>query len=377
MFGKRLQKQDLDKEIKKLRGEFMNRDKNGLDLDAFSKEYWAFNKKYAKSLDKALLKEQVEKLQGKYFAKELEKDGRNIVGDILLSKEILDFSLDEYVCFEFLGKDIKTRGEYFSSNEKGVMMRHLNPKEYRKELSNKYTCYKKYKDFFGREACNFTKNGIDKGMAFIDRHPVFVKKTKTSQMGKGVAKYDRDKDHIDEEVLREWTSKYPVYLEELIDAHPSIKKLNPDSVNTVRIVCYRDPNGELSIEDTFMKIGRSGSFIDNGGAGGILVHIDKETGCFDSMGKDENGFVYEKHPDHGYTFEGYQLENWEQALETAKSATKISDHLNYIGWDFTYDAKGKWIIVEGNSVTQFLGQQMCTGGIRKRMRENIKEAITR
>ena len=29
----------------------------------------------------------------------------------------------------------------------------------------------------------------------------------------------------------------------------------------------------------------------------------------------------------------------------------------FIGWDLTYTEDNEWIIVEGNSITQFLGQQ--------------------
>ena len=126
--------------------------------------------------------------------------------------------------------------------------------------------------------------------------------------------------------------------EELIDAHESLRKLNPDSVNTVRICTYND-NGRYVVHNSFAKIGRAGSFVDNGGAGGILVNIDKESGVMDSDGIDENCSHYTSHPDTGVTFRGFEYPEWNKALETAlKAAAKLPD-VKYIGWDLTYTAE--------------------------------------
>lgn len=161
-------------------------------------------------------------------------------------------------------------------------------------------------------------------------------------------------------------------VEELIQAHDTIRALNPDSVNTVRVITYFD--GEKTIiHDTFMKVGKKGSFVDNGGAGGIFVSVNPETGVFKSAGCDENGIVYEKHPDTGITFNGYQLPDWQQARALAMELSTQVPGLNYIGWDFTYTKKKKWVIVEGNAKTQFFGQQCTTGvGLRKNVIETIQ-----
>ena len=122
---------------------------------------------------------------------------------------------------------------------------------------------------------------------------------------------------------------------------------------------------EPKIQDCFMKIGREGSFVDNGGAGGILVHIDHNTGTFNSKGLDEHGFRYDKHPDHGYVFEGIKLPEWDKAIELVKKVATEVHGLGYAGWDLTYSEAG-WIIVEGNAMTQFIGQQGTLGRGRKK-----------
>ena len=160
--------------------------------------------------------------------------------------------------------------------------------------------------------------------------------------------------------------------EELITAHESIKKLNPDSVNTVRVITYFD--GEKTIiHDAFMKVGQKGSFVDNGGAGGILISVDPETGVLKSDGCDERGVIYETHPDTGTKFNGYSLPDWDQARALAMELSTKVPGICYIGWDFTYTDKNQWIVVEGNAKTQFFGQQCTTGtGMRKNFIETVK-----
>ena len=155
--------------------------------------------------------------------------------------------------------------------------------------------------------------------------------------------------------------------------HEKIHNLNPDSVNTVRCVTF--VNGkDVSVQDCFMKVGRKGSFVDNGGSGGIIVHIDKESGILDSNGIDEDGIIYEKHPDHDYVFNGYQLPNWVDALKLAKCIALKINEAKYVGWDLTCNTSGEWIVVEGNALTQFLGQQATIQrGCRRRFMKDVVE----
>ena len=74
-------------------------------------------------------------------------------------------------------------------------------------------------------------------------------------------------------------------------------------------------NGKVHILWPWMKVGRAGSFVDNSGSGGMGVAIDIETGKLNSSGKDENGNVFDKHPDTGLIFKGYELPDWESALD--------------------------------------------------------------
>ena len=63
---------------------------------------------------------------------------------------------------------------------------------------------------------------------------------------------------------------------------------------------------------------------------------------------------------------GYSLPQWEDACRIAKEAIFKIPGLRYVGWDLTFTSDQKWIIVEGNGLTQFIGQQATIDkGIKK------------
>ena len=155
-----------------------------------------------------------------------------------------------------------------------------------------------------------------------------------------------------------------IILEECIEQHETLSKLNNSSVNTVRCITFNTKNGVV-IGYTFMKIGRKGSFIDNGGAGGLLVGIDKNTGVFNTIAIDEKMNTYKNHPDNGTEFIGYQLHDWNKLVNLCIKLSQKAPRVNCIGWDFTYTDNSEWVVVEGNGMTQFIGPQSTLGiGIR-------------
>ena len=231
------------------------------------------------------------------------------------------------------------------------------------------------KDYYGREAVRIDgKESYGDFVEFVKNHPVFVRKDNYDSYGRGIELVDvSDSDNYKQLMKNLGGDERTLLLEEKIMPHEKIHNLNPDSVNTVRCVTF--VNGkDVSVQDCFMKVGRKGSFVDNGGSGGIIVHIDKESGILDSNGIDEDGIIYEKHPDHDYVFNGYQLPNWVDALKLAKCIALKINEAKYVGWDLTCNTSGEWIVVEGNALTQFLGQQATIQrGCRRRFMKDVVE----
>lgn len=129
------------------------------------------------------------------------------------------------------------------------------------------------------------------------RHPVFVKKVGKSSLGKGVEKIDLTniikKNDINTllKVIQTWQSEEEdLLLEELVIQSKQLAAFNQSSVNTIRIITYNTRSGIVA-PFTFLKTGKGGSFVDNGGAGGILIGIDGKTGELNTNGIDEKGII--------------------------------------------------------------------------------------
>lgn len=248
-------------------------------------------------------------------------------------------------------------------------MRYLNPNILH-ITSNKYKTYEVYKKFFKREVALIDSSSYKGFEKFIKKHPIFVKKTLNSAFGKGVELIDstgQNKKELFDKLIYE-NKKFLV--EEKIEQGKEMKVLNESSVNTLRIIPFIK-DGKCIIHKPFMKIGQNGSFVDNGGAGGILVAIDANTGIAISDGVDEKLNRYEVHPNSKIKFQGFQVPKWDEVKKLALEVAKVHDGGRYIGFDFAYSTNG-WVVVEANGRTQFLGQQMT---LRKGMKKEMEALI--
>ena len=291
--------------------------------------------------------------------------------DMELSISVLGFVPEEYVSYHFWEKSVPERLEYVSDRLRKKVGELFNSEEGMEVLYNKYLTYQALKPLYGRNVRQMDADGGYSAFANAFReNSVLVKKNNFQSLGKEVEKIEVT-ENTDFHAVYDRTAQNGRYfiLEDMISPHPELKKLNPDSVNTVRIVTFLKQN-EPVVLGSFLRAGRKGSFVDNVGSGGIIVHVNPEKGITDSHGLDERGFFYDSHPDHGFRFSGIRLPLWEEALETAKKAALMIPGARYVGWDLACTDENRWVVVEGNAMTMYFGQQI-TQGVRKELLETL------
>ena len=292
--------------------------------------------------------------------------------DIELSHDVLGFLAKEYAAYYFWEKTVPQRLECISDRLRKKIGELLNSAEGFDILNNKYLAYQALKPLYGRK---IRQMNSDKGFpAFAEafrENSVLVKKNNFQSLGKEVERIEVT-ENTDLHALYERIAANGRYfiLEDLIRPHPELERLNPDSINTIRIVMFRDREGPVVLE-SYLRIGRKGSFVDNIGGGGILVHVDPAAGITDGHGLDGKGYIHRSHPDHGYPFFGIRLPLWNEALEIAKEAAMTIPCVRYAGWDITCTDEDRWIIIEGNVIPMYDGQ--TSREFRKR--KEILEAI--
>lgn len=135
-------------------------------------------------------------------------------------------------------------------------------------------------------------------------------------------------------------------IQEVIHQHHDLALLNESSVQTLRIVTYRRPN-EVVILCSLIRIGRRGSFLDNGTAGGFCCGCNSD-GTLKKYGYTFNPTTKITHTDNGTELEGFQIPSYSKTIEIAEELHYSLPHFIMIGWDFTINEKGEVVLIELN-----------------------------
>lgn len=277
--------------------------------------------------------------------------------DILFCFFAYGFNPDEYLSYGLKAANLEKRLSYISSRDTNIIVYSLNDIVDIDLFYDKWKTYERFAEYYQRSAMLIDKESDYAAFVrFIQAHPKFVKKAVRLSKGQSVALVDATGVDDPSALFAELLEGGRTILEEPIVQSDLMSKLNETSVNTVRCITLKTNEG-AEVLYTFLKVGRKGSFVDNGGAGGLLVGIDKETGMLITDARDEFANAYPSHPDHGYDFKGLKLPEWDSLIELTKSISAGISGISYIGWDFAHTEHG-WIVVEGNGGSQLIGPQI-------------------
>lgn len=296
--------------------------------------------------------------------------------DILFCFFAYGFNPDEYLSYGLKAANLEKRLSYVSSRDTNIIVYSLNDIVDIDLFYDKWKTYERFAEYYQRSAMLIDKESDYTAFArFIQAHPKFVKKAVRLSKGQSVALVDATGVDDSSALFAELLEGGRTILEEPIVQSNLMSKLNETSVNTVRCITLKTNEG-VEVLYTFLKVGRKGSFVDNGGAGGLLVGIDKETGMLITDARDEFANAYPSHPDHGYDFKGLKLPEWDGLIELTKSISAGISGISYIGWDFAHTEHG-WIVVEGNGGSQLIGPQIVfQEGIKQHFLDIAESAET-
>lgn len=303
-----------------------------------------------------------------------EEELYNLIVDVRLTFTILKFNVAEYLTYHFENKSFEERHKFIANPERLHWTKIVNDKETSETLDDKYLSYVRYKEHYDRKVILIDNDdNYDDFVAFCKEVPNFVKKPLTDSQGKGV-ELIKTNDETDFKslftALREEDDK--MVLEELIYQSDITSVFNKDSVNTVRIITFNNGK-EVKLMFGFFRTGRSGSFVDNAGSGGVFADVDMKTGKLSSDGGDELGRKFLAHPESGVKYMGFQLPEWDKAVALAKKLAMTIPEMRYVGWDFAYNTNGNWVVVEYNSHPEFVQQGPADHGCRKEFLDTIEE----
>jgi len=165
--------------------------------------------------------------------------------------------------------------------------------------------------------------------------------------------------------------KQDYIVQERLEQHPDMAKLNPTSLNTIRVMSYHRGD-EVVILYAVVRIGRKGQIIDNETAGGIKADIDLQTGRI--KGCAMGGPTEDRMPltDVGTPTENYPIPCLDKVLDTVKEMHLRIPYFNLIGWDMSVDKDGKPTLIEWNSAPQLsqVGHGPAFGDLTEEILDN-------
>ncbi|MBN8786511.1 MAG: hypothetical protein J0I84_05425 [Terrimonas sp.] len=272
-----------------------------------------------------------------------------LLSDMLYSSIRYNIAFIDYFDFKFFNLNKDQRSEYMGAGSQYEFQLKMNPKKYRRVLSNKIEFLKKFSDVSGRKWATKEMLQADDQLASIllNNHAgKIVLKNANGQAGRQVEIFDTLNVTKPELVKRMEEKKYTL-AEEYVMQHDQLKLLSPSGLNTVRIVTQFH-NNEIIILAARLRI-TVNSQTDNLSTGNIAAHIDLATGRIAGPGiyvDTTKPDVY-KHPVTGAELIGFQLPYWEECKAmVTKAALRISENRS-IGWDVAITNNGP-VLIEGN-----------------------------
>lgn len=188
---------------------------------------------------------------------------------------------------------------------------------------------------------------------------IFIKRTDTSG-GDGVFKVNSG----DAFNIENLSMSNDYIIEQTLIQHKALNLINPNSINTLRVVTFKIGN-EIVIPNCMFRMSKGTSYLDNASAGGIFVSYDIDKNKLGTTGYQlfKNGSKsFTKHPITNFTFKDAQLPFNEELKALVTQAAKSYSQIDSIGWDIAFTPNGP-VILEGNDSPHIVMMQITSQGL--------------
>ena len=274
------------------------------------------------------------------------------------------FSPDEFNYYRLIEKTPEEKRTYSTDLDRKMMQYQLSDFKDLQYVFDKTATYEKFSKYFKRDAISIaSKKDYGVFEIFAKTHDVMVIKKVSASSGHGVSIESIDKKHLQKQFMS-IIAQGKCSIEEKIQQADILGQFNPSSINTVRIMTFNTNHGVV-VGPCFFRTGKAGSYVDNGGSGGIMVGLNGNTGVLDSDGYDEYPKVYEEHPDSMIRFKGFQLPEWDKCIKLVNEMAQLIPRVGYVGWDMAYTKNKGWVIVEANGGSHIMTQLMYRKGCKE------------
>ena len=221
---------------------------------------------------------------------------------------------------------------------------------------------------FRKGADLITDMEVDTILKGISDERIFVKRF-TGGAASGVSIFtkkengiyvDKDGDIVNAAMIRQKYTNQDFFFEKQIIQESVLSQFNPDTVNTIRVLTWRD-----KVISAAVRFGGKGSFVDNTAKGGVAVSLDIVTGKLQSYGMREYDLTrYTEHPDSHLKFENVFVTQWFDVKNLVEKTLKYLPYYNSVGFDVATTINGPVIIEINTGAGIYLSQMGKDRGLK-------------
>ena len=176
--------------------------------------------------------------------------------------------------------------------------------------------------------------------------PFIIKPTINTSVGKNVHKIT---DCSDVNIYELFSSVGQDFIvQEVLEQSAQTAALNKNSLNTIRISTLYI-NNKFSVCNMCIRMGRNNAIVDNLGAGGLMLGINKDSGALCDFAYDNKYHKYYQNGD--FVFSGKRLEGYDKVKKFVERLhTSYLPHLSFVGWDIALDKNNEPTLIEVNLI---------------------------
>lgn len=295
-----------------------------------------------------------------------------ILIDMLWCSVRYEMGFRDYVVWDIRLLTAKERATWMTHPKAFRLNSTLNGPDSRKILGDKIRFHHDFADMTRREWVDAAESTASEIAHFATRHTRLIAKPADGEGGAGITVYETAQIEDFEEWRAALVERDQTLLEEVIEQHPDLARLYPQSVNTVRMITYLDSADTLHVIASVLRIG-NGDVIDNFASGGMFTMLD-DAGVAQAPGVDKQSNIYEVHPVTGVRITGFAVPKFDEITSMIATAARRLPTVPYVGWDIAITADGP-ALIEANHNSTVFQLKPSASGVRTGMLDRYKAAI--
>lgn len=250
----------------------------------------------------------------------------------------------DYFRGDYINLTNKEKDTFVTAKKFYKILHYLNDERYIVILNDKLIFNKIFNEYLKREYINLRECSYDDFEKFLKSRKVVFAKDPVGEGGHGISKI-KVSEHNLKDLYKELINKKQLLVEEEIVQSKDLNEINPNVVNSFRIITIMDKEGNVHLVNNALRINQDESNVI--GCTNDLYFSLGEDGKINSNVIDDYGNIYENHPLTNKKFSEVKIKGTKEAFQMCLEAHKKIPQIRYIGWDIAFTEKGP-VMVEGN-----------------------------